>query len=63
MTTTKLMTIQEVCKELNLSRSRINEWIQSGELKSYKLGFSRRISEEQLNAFLEQRSSNGFVQQ
>ncbi len=45
-------TVSEASKMLSISRSRLYELINSGEIQSVKFGRSRRITEEQLREFL-----------
>jgi excisionase family DNA binding protein len=45
-------TVEEAAKLLSISRSRMYELIQAGTIQSIKIGRSRRITEQQLRAFL-----------
>ena len=58
MTTTSapLLTIGDVCKRLRMGKSKVFEFIASGELESLKLDASRRVTEEQLQAFIARRA-------
>jgi putative molybdopterin biosynthesis protein len=49
----KFYTVQEVADSLNVHPNTIRNWVNSGELKSYKLGNTLRISKEDLEKFLE----------
>jgi excisionase family DNA binding protein len=49
----KFYTVQEVADSLNVHPNTIRNWINSGDLKSYKLGNTLRISKEDLEKFLE----------
>lgn len=54
-----LLTIKQVCERTGLSQPAVYQLLHSGELEHYQLGSglkkNRRISEEQLSAFLEKR--------
>lgn len=54
MTTTSapLLTVADVCRRLKMGKSAVFEFLARGELESLKLGASRRITEEQLQAFI-----------
>ena len=57
-----MLTVKQVKDRLNLSRSSVYALIDSGELKSYRLGAGRgaiRVSEKQLEDFLRSRESGG----
>lgn len=47
-----LLTIQDIAQRLSVSRSTIQRYITSGELRSITLGGSRRVSEDDLEDFL-----------
>ena len=49
----KFFTVQELADSLNVHPNTIRNWINSGDLKSYKLGNALRISKEDLEKFLE----------
>lgn len=49
-----MLTTAEVAERLNLSEKTIRNLIDSGELKAFKFGRVYRISEEQLNNFINQ---------
>lgn len=49
-----MYTSAEVAERLNLSEKTIRNLIDSGDLKAYKFGRVYRISEEQLNNFINQ---------
>lgn len=51
--TEKLLTPSEVAKRLNVTLRTVQRWISEGLLSSYKIGKTRRVSEEQLKQFLE----------
>lgn len=46
-------TVKEAAALLSVSRSLVYEWIHAGAIQSIKFGRSRRITEEQILAFLE----------
>jgi len=52
-----LLTAEQAARLLNVSRSRIYEWIQSGELPSVTLGRSRRITRSALERFVAEREA------
>lgn len=57
-----MMTCKEVKERLKVSLSTVYALIDSGELKSYRLGAGRRairVSEKQLEDFLQSRESGG----
>lgn len=56
-----MLTTSEVAEKLNLSEKTIRNLIDSGELKAFKFGRVYRISEEELNNFIE-RSRTGAAQ-
>jgi len=55
-----LLSPDQAARVLSASRSRVYEWIASGELESIKLGASRRIPTKALQDFVErQRRAQG----
>jgi excisionase family DNA binding protein len=48
-----LLTPEEVAAELRIARSRVFELIASGELRSMKIGRSRRVTRQALGAFVQ----------
>lgn len=53
-TAPKLYTITEVCEILQVSRAMVYQLINSGELKSIRLGeATQRIHEDDLNSYIE----------
>jgi excisionase family DNA binding protein len=56
MSTPVLLTVQDIADRFSLSRSTIQRYIQSGELKSITLGGARRVTEEDLADFLDRMS-------
>jgi excisionase family DNA binding protein len=51
--TARLMTVPEVAKRLNISRSKTYQLIDSGALPHFRIGGSVRVAEDQLAEFLE----------
>ena len=49
-----MLTTGEVAERLNLSEKTIRNLIDSGQLKAFKFGRVYRISEEELNNFINQ---------
>ena len=58
MTTTSapLLTVADVCERLRMGKSKVFEFIATGELESLKIDASRRVTEEQLAAFIAHRA-------
>jgi excisionase family DNA binding protein len=57
----KLMTVAEVAKVLGgVSTEQVRRWVRSGALKACRLGLRMyRIDEEDVRAFLAQRTASG----
>ena len=53
-----LLTIPELEKILRTTRRTIYKWIDSGEIKAFKVGRSWRVDMEDLKAFIQSRVSN-----
>lgn len=53
--TERLLTTQDVADRLQVKERTVRDWIRSGELPAFDLGQGYRISEEDLEAFLEGR--------
>jgi len=49
-----MLTVKQVAERLSISRSLAYRMVQSGEIPSYRIGTCRRISEEELMAYLQQ---------
>ncbi len=49
-----LLTIKDVSQRLQISLSMAYALVQRGELQSYQIGSCRRVSEKDLDEFLEQ---------
>jgi excisionase family DNA binding protein len=56
-----LLTVADVCQRTKLGKSKVFEFIASGELESLKLDGARRITEEQLADFIARRSAASKV--
>ena len=55
-----LLDVGQVCKVLQVSRTKLNELVQSGQLQMWMLGGERRITRSGLNAFIRrQAGQNG----
>jgi excisionase family DNA binding protein len=53
MTEPILLTVKEAARRLSLGRSRTYQFIQRGELRSLRIGGSRRIAVADLEEFVE----------
>lgn len=51
----QLLTIADVCKRLQMGKSKVFEFIATGQLKSLKIDGARRVTEEQLADFIASR--------
>jgi len=60
-TTARLLRIADVCERIQMGKSKVWEFIASGELESLKLDGARRITEEQLADFIERRAAASKV--
>ena len=54
-TETLLLTVPEVCERLHLSRPTVYELINSGRLRSFKVGKARRIPVQALGEYIDRR--------
>jgi excisionase family DNA binding protein len=45
-------TVEQVAEMLHIGRDKVYELIRTGQLRSIKIGKSRRITEEQLTEFI-----------
>jgi len=52
-----LLTVADVCKRLQMGKSKVFELIASGELESLKIDAARRVTEEQLADFIARRQA------
>jgi len=48
----ELLTVNDLCKRLKLSRNKINELIRNKKIESLKLDKSRRFTEQQIDKYL-----------
>lgn len=51
----KLLKISDVCERLQMSKSKVFEFIATGELESLKIDGARRVTESQLADFIARR--------
>ena len=56
-----LINVEEAARRLGIGRSHIYRYIESGRLRSVRLGRSRRISPHDLETFVEQIRSAGMA--
>lgn len=56
-----LLTIRDVCARLKMGKSKVHEFLASGELESLKIDSARRVTEDQLAAFIARRTSASKV--
>ena len=55
----KLYTINQIAEIMQVNRNTVSRWIKNGQLKSIKINDKNvRISEEQLNDFLNKGGAN-----
>jgi excisionase family DNA binding protein len=47
-----MFTVGQVCERLGVSRQKVYDLMNTGQLKSVKLGRHRRITENQLQEFI-----------
>lgn len=52
-----LLTPEEVARALAVSRARVYELMRAGELRSIRIGTSRRVPREAIATFIEQKMS------
>lgn len=57
----KLLTVTDVCDRLQLGKSKVHEYLASGELESLKIGVARRITEQQLADFIDRQAAASKV--
>jgi len=53
----KLLKVGDVCERLQMGKSKVFEFIATGELGSLKLDGARRVTEEQLAEFIAKREA------
>jgi excisionase family DNA binding protein len=56
-TSAPLLTVADVCERLRMGKSKVFEFIATGELESLKIDASRRVTEEQLADFIARRAA------
>ena len=54
----KLLKVSDVCERLQLGKSKVFEFIATGELESLKIDGARRVTEEQLADFIASREAS-----
>jgi excisionase family DNA binding protein len=52
-----LLTVADVAARLRMGKSKVFEFIATGELDSLKIDAARRVTEEQLADFIERRAA------
>lgn len=52
-----MLTVKQVAEKLSISRSLAYRMIRSGEIPSYRIANCRRVSEEELQKYLERAQS------
>lgn len=50
---TKVLTIEDVARQLHISIMSVRRYIESGQIKAVKIGKVWRISQEELNRIME----------
>ena len=50
----KLLTVEEIAKELRVSKRTVVRWVQQGVLSAYRIGTVIRVPEEALQRMLQQ---------
>ncbi|MGE6604872.1 helix-turn-helix domain-containing protein [Lysinibacillus fusiformis] len=51
------LTVKEVSQRIGVTEKTVRSYIEKGELKAYKLGTSWKITEENLQTFIESKSN------
>lgn len=49
------LTVREVCALLRVCKATVHKWIRTGELRSLKIGRSRRVRQTDLERFIERK--------
>jgi excisionase family DNA binding protein len=57
MTEPKLLTPSDVANRLQMNERTVTQWLRKGHLRGFKIGKEWRISEADLEAFLEARAN------
>ena len=58
-----MRSVREVARDLKISAGAVYKLISSGDLCCYRFGKTIRVSEQQLNEFLEDSATSGEVPQ
>jgi len=53
----QLLKVPDVAETLSLSKSKVNEMLRTGEIPSIKIDKSRRVRQEDLDAFIAERQT------
>lgn len=59
----KLLTVQDIADRLQVHTETVLRWLREGQLEGFRLGSNRagwRVSEDQLDAFLDARRRRGL---
>jgi excisionase family DNA binding protein len=56
----ELLSIKEVCEELGMGKSWVNQRLRSQEIPSIRLGGAVKVKREDLNAFIENQPYRSF---
>jgi excisionase family DNA binding protein len=56
-----LFTVEQAASELSISRATLYRLITSRQIVSIKIGKSRRVSQQALEAFIEQKTKNEYA--
>ena len=54
----RMHTVEEIAKQLRVNARTVRSWIASGELIALDVGREYRISQSDLNAFIEKRKTD-----
>lgn len=54
---TRLLTPMQIAERLQISERTITQWLRKGHLRGFKIGKEWRVSEGDLNAFLEAKAN------
>ena len=61
MSEEKLLTPPQVAKHLQVNERTVTQWLRQGHLRGFKIGKEWRVSERDLDNFLEQSANIPFV--
>ena len=56
-----LLTVKDVCTRLRMGKSKVFEFLATGELQSVKFDGARRVTEDQLADFIARRAAASKV--